>query len=48
VGIIAKSHVAGMIDLAEAERALRELQETSSLFVSRAIVEGAIRALRGR
>jgi hypothetical protein len=28
VGIIAKSHVAGMIDLAEAERALRELQET--------------------
>lgn len=48
VGIIAKSHVAGMIDLAEAERALRERQETSSLFVSRAIVEGAIRALRGR
>lgn len=48
VGIIAKSHVAGMIDLAETERALRELQETSSLFVSRAIVEGAIRALRGR
>jgi predicted nucleic acid-binding protein len=48
VGIVAKSRVAGMIDLAEAERALRELYDTSSLFVSRAIVEGAVRALRGR
>jgi predicted nucleic acid-binding protein len=48
VGIIAKSHFAGLIGLGEAERALRELQETSSLFVSQAIVEGAIRVLRGR
>jgi predicted nucleic acid-binding protein len=48
IGIIAKSQVAGMIDLSEAEWALRELQKTSSLFVSRAIVEGAILVLRLR
>ena len=46
VGIIAKSQVAGTIDFTEAERALRELYDTSSLFVSKAIIEGAIDALR--
>lgn len=46
VGIVARSHRSGRIGLSEAESALARLYDTSSLFVSRTIVDSAIRALR--
>lgn len=46
VGIVAKSYLIGNITLAEAESALGRLYDTSTLFVSRAIVEQAMSILR--
>jgi predicted nucleic acid-binding protein len=46
VGVIAKCCVSGRITLNQAETALLQLYETSTLFVAKAIVENAITALR--
>lgn len=48
VGIVAKGHHSGLIDLAEAEAALGRLYDTSTLFVARALIDQAIFALRGQ
>ncbi len=46
VGIVAKGHVSGLIDLTEAQTALGRLYDTSTLFVARALIDQAILALR--
>lgn len=46
LGLLVRAYVLGRMSLAEAERYMIELQEASSLFVTRAIVEEAIQQLR--
>ena len=46
LGIIVRAYRIGQISLDEAERFLNELHDTSSLFVTRAIVELALKQLR--
>ncbi|MCC6545306.1 MAG: hypothetical protein IT392_12550 [Nitrospirae bacterium] len=46
LGVVIKSHHAGIISLAEAEGRLNDLYDISSIFVTRAIVEIAIEQLR--
>lgn len=46
VGIVARAYRQGLIPLSEAELTINQLYRTSSLFVTRAIVELAIEQLR--
>lgn len=48
LGLLVRAHVLGQVSLADAERYIADLQEVSSLFVTRAIVEEAIEQLRRR
>jgi predicted nucleic acid-binding protein len=46
LGIIVRAYRIGRLTLEEAERAIRNLQRTSSLFVTSAIIELALEQLR--
>jgi len=46
LGIVARAYHLGVISLVEAEKYIMELDETSSLFVTRVIVQRALEQLR--
>jgi len=46
LGIVARAYHLGVISLLEAEKYIMELDETSSLFVTRVIVQRALEQLR--